>query len=484
MAPASLDERDYLRRLPLFAGLSDPDLLQLLEMARYQSLETGTMLMSQGDPGEEMFVVLDGELNVTRREGGVENLIAKRGPGEVVGELALLELAPRSASVRATSPVKLLAIDREAFNTLLSCSASAGAAILKTVVGRLRDTEAMLMQREKLAALGTMAAGLAHELNNPAAALKRSSGELRNAQLARDQAAVALFGRPLGGGELAAALGLGRLTADRAAARGESSARFLPDADQEDEVLSLLEALGAGRPWETAPALAEDGWTRSELEGLLASFEPDNRRYAAEWLAADASCRTLLDEIALSTAAISALVGAVKEYSYMDRAPFNEVDVHDGLEKTLTILKHRLKGIEVLRRYDRGLTRIEAHGSELNQVWTNLIDNAIGAMAGSGVLTLRTYGDGERVTVEIQDSGPGIPEQTVARLFEPFFTTKPLGQGTGLGLHITWNVVVLRHGGQIAVSSAPGSTIFKVTLPRTAGQATTAAEASGEGEPP
>ncbi len=479
MAAMGVEEREHLRRLPLFSGLSAEDLDQLLGMARRLDLRPGATLMTEGEAGEEMFLVLDGELEVSKRQRGVEDLVAKRGAGEVVGEMAVLEMVPRSATVRAISAARLLVIDRSAFNQLLSCSASAGAAILRTVVARLRDTEAVLMQREKLAALGTMAAGLAHELNNPAAALKRSSAELKGALEARDRAAAALLGPGLAQAELAAMSRLAELTAARMAGRGQAGAGS-SDPGREDRLLALLEGLGIGRAWEATAALAEAGWDRTELEPELTAFAAEHRAALLSWLAADASCRALLDEINIGTSAISALVGAVKEYSYMDRAPFNVVDVHDGLESTLTILRHRLGAVEVARDYDRSLPRIEAHGSELNQVWTNLIDNALGAMGGAGVLRVGTRGNGDQVTVEIEDSGPGIDEATLPRLFEPFFTTKAVGEGTGLGLHIVWNVVVLRHGGQLAVSSSPGSTVFKVTLPRVqAGKA-----GAGDGSPP
>lgn len=463
-------QKESLRRLPLFEGLEESDLDGLLAAARVLVLEPGQTLLREGDPGDEMYVVLEGDLEVSRRHGKVENVVAHRTAREVVGEMALLEQAPRSATVRAATQTRLLGVSREAFDALLSCSPTARSNILRTVVGRLRSMESAFMQREKVAALGTMAAGLAHELNNPAAALKRSGEELRGSMDRRDLAFRNLFGAPLTADERALALDLSLRTSERELARtaaaGALDARS-PDPALEEALEGVLSSYGVQRPWDAAASLSDGGWSVEAVERLLNGFSERHRSLVLAWLAADATCRSLLQEIRNSSVAISTLVGAVKQYAYMDRALVNDVDVHAGLNNTLVMLKHKLKhGIDVVRDFDAALPAIEAHGSELNQVWTNLIDNAAAAMGGSGTLTLRTRHDGDQVVVEIMDSGPGIPADALPHLFEPFFTTKEVGEGTGLGLYIAWNVVVQNHGGELTVESAPGSTTFRVTLPR------------------
>lgn len=453
--------RDYLRRLPLFEGLAEDDLERLLGMARERELAAGEVLIREGDEGDEMYVILEGELAVSQRDGSVERPLAKRVKGEVVGEMSVLDLAARTATVKASTPARLLVIDRAAFGSLLACSVDVGTSILKTVMGRLRGMEAVLMQREKLAALGTMAAGLAHELNNPAAALRRSSAELEGVRIARERAVAALFDCGLSDQEMAEVLALSENP--KAPRAGWSSV----DDDEVDALTDELRSLGVERPWEAAPALLEGGWTRAALNAVVEGFEPSKRAAVVAWLAAGAASRSVIEEIQSAATAISDLVGSVKEYAYMDRAAVAIVDVHAGLENTLRMLRHKLKGgVTVVREFAAGSLEIEALGSELNQVWTNLIDNAVAAMQGAGTLTLTTRDEGEQVAVEITDTGPGIPAAVVPRLFEPFFTTKGVGEGNGLGLYIAWDVVVQRHGGRIKVDSQPLRTTFTVTLPR------------------
>jgi signal transduction histidine kinase len=226
-----------------------------------------------------------------------------------------------------------------------------------------------------------------------------------------------------------------------------------------------MEGIGIEDSWELAPGLAMVVWAPDDLAGLREAFEPDNLRIIVRWMATGCIAYALLDEIAMGTDRMSEIVRSVKAYSYLDQGPVQQVDVHQGLEDTLVILRHKLKdGVQIRRQYDPALPMIEAHGGELNQVWTNILDNAVDALQGKGEIIIRTRAEGERVIVEIQDNGPGIPVEIQRRIFEPFYTTKPPGLGTGLGLHIAYTVVN-NHGGRIDLSSKPGETCFQVSLP-------------------
>ena len=425
---------ERLRATPLFGGLDDALLHRLVEMAEIMDLPAGAMLIREGEQADALYVVLSGEMDVTKRSGRSDIPVAHVGPGALQGELAALEGGRRLASVMATEPAEVLRIPVSAVRELLGAGPDVALAVIRTAVSRLRGMESMLREREKLAGLGTLAAGLAHELNNPAAAAMRAIDGLADAVAqAESHPHPTPPPRPPAGALPP------RSTLDR--------------ADRIDEIARMT------ADDEAASALVDAGWTGEALRELPAEVLP--------WLAADASVHVLLDELRMAVGRISEIVGAVKGYAYLDQAPVQRVDVRSGLEQTLVILRHRLRdGVAVVRELDEDLPEIEAFGSELNQVWTNLVDNAIDAMDGRGTLTLRAERDpeGDGVRVTICDSGPGIPEEIRPRLFEPFYTTKPPGKGTGLGLHISHNVVG-RHGGRIEVSSEPGSTCFIVSLP-------------------
>ncbi len=466
--PMGSDEatrRDYLRRVPLFAALDDDHLGDLLARADEIDVPAGHVLFREGDEGDNLYVVLAGELVISKRVREVDDPIAYRGPGEVVGEMALVNGRPRTATVRADVDSRLLRLGQRAFRDLLGSSPEAAAAIVGCMATRIEEDQANRAREERLMALGTMAAGLAHELNNPASALARATASLAAAHEARDAAAVELFARDLAPSEREAVLRLGGLAKERAA-NAPQGPGHLPDPADEDELSDHLEALGLEAPWEAAPALLQAGWTLDALDEVLASFEPPNRAAAARWLAADAVARGLLAEIDLAAKAITEQVRAVKVSSHMDRAAFDVIDVHEGLESAIVMVKRKLgPGVTVVRDYDPDLPRIEAYPGELNQVWTNLIDNALDAMAGAGTLTLRTRSGEGQVTVEVGDTGPGIPPDVMPRLFQPYFTTKGVGEGTGLGLPLARKTVEQRHGGRITVRSEPGATVFRVTLP-------------------
>jgi signal transduction histidine kinase len=450
-----------LRKSPLFEGLSDEELQRLVDMAEPVYLNSGDILMKQGDAGDAAYVVIKGEFEIQKQSGQSVIKIDVRNPGDVVGEMALLSRASRTATVVAKTEGETLRIPAEAFEALLLSSSTAAMAVLRWVMARLAQNESLLHQQDKMAALGTLSAGLAHELNNPAAAAQRSASEL-NRNLVRLQAMTHQIEEMAFGEDQTEWL-------DKF--MQESSRRFsnpvkldaLERIDLVDQVQDWLGSQHVESAWEYAPAMVRFGWNIQELEKLKDSPLFDT---AIKWLGIGCLTVGLLSEIQETTGRISQIVRAMKSYTYLDQAPLLEVDVHEGLESTLVIMQHKLKrGVTVRREYSSELPRIEAYASELNQVWTNIIDNAVDAMNGNGEITIKTYSSNDHVIVEIMDNGPGVPEDIQTRIFEPFFTTKAPGQGTGLGLHISHDIVVNRHKGQLLVESQPGETKFKVKLP-------------------
>ncbi|MBI4732387.1 MAG: cyclic nucleotide-binding domain-containing protein [Chloroflexi bacterium] len=455
--------KDFLRRSELFAGLPDADLDWLLEQADSFSLAAGEVLLEEGMPGDAAFIVIDGELEVKKKSDTQNILIAIRAPGEVIGEMALLDHAPRMATVRAVRPSRLLKIRGDTFQQLLSQKPSAALAILHTVSKRLRQNEAILRQSEKMAALGTLTAGLAHELNNPVAAVRRSVDQLRSALAGWAKTSIDLDRCTLTAKQISVINDL------KIAIEARPAPDLEPDpllqSDREASLQSWLETIGLEDAWELSPTLVSCSWELDSLQKLEASFDLETLPLVVKWLAAGCAVYSLLDETRMASERVSEIVRSVKAYSYLDQAPIQEVDVHEGLENTLVILRHKTKeGVKIKREYDTSLPHIEAHGSELNQVWTNIIDNAIDAMDGKGELTLRTYPNDGKIVVEIEDAGCGIPTEIQDRIFEPFYTTKPPGKGTGLGLHIAYTIIN-NHYGQINVTSKPGMTRFQVALP-------------------
>ncbi len=456
------------RRLPLFADVPEEDLDRLYRAAEPISIRTDELLIEEGSLGNSLFVIVEGEFEVTKRAGEQELIITRRGPGEVLGEIALLDGQPRTATVRALADGRVLKVGEQAFYDLLASSPPATKAILHAVAARLRDIESTLMQHEKMAALGGLAAGIAHELNNPAAAVRRNADHLRES-LDEWQSAIAgvhALGRDDGHAER-----LRLLEAEMLRRAGRPL--FLDPllcSDREAELQAWLEEQSVAEAYELAPALVALGWDVDSLRELLGDLSPEPLAALLRWLGTGSSIYRLLDEVRRSAERISEVVVAVKQYSYLDQAPVQNVDVHNGLDNTLIILRHKIKsGVHVTRDYAPDLPPIEAYAGELNQVWTNLIDNAVDAMNGQGELTIRTYTRPGHVVVEILDSGPGIPPEVQAHLFEPFYTTKPMGKGTGLGLYMAYNTVQ-KHTGHIRVESRPGRTCFQVSLPLSLGR--------------
>jgi len=454
-----------LRKSPLFQGLSDEELQKLMDMAEPLSLRAGEVLIKQGEPGDAAYVVIDGDFEVQKQTGQSLIRIDVRNPGDVVGEMALLSRAPRNATLIAKRDGEVLRIPQEAFEQLLLSSTTAAMAVLHWVMSRLTQNESLLHQQEKMAALGTMSAGLAHELNNPSAAAQRSASQLKETQ----------------------ARWLNLTHQIEKAAFQENQVEWLDDFIQEtlqrfgsplkldtlekidlvDQLQTWLEANGIESAWELAPGMVSFGWNGESLEPLKEKLSPSLFNLSIQGLGTGCLMVGLLSEVQETTDRISQIVHAVKSYAYLDQAPLLEVDIHDGLESTLVIMQHKLKkGVTVRREYSTDLPRIEAYASELNQVWTNIIDNAVDALNGKGEIKIKTYTEDNRVVVEIADNGPGIPPDIQSRIFEPFFTTKAPGHGTGLGLHISHDIIANRHHGQLTVESKPGETKFRVILPK------------------
>ncbi len=455
---------DFLRAIPLFSGLDDYAVERLLAMSEELTLKPGDYLMHEGEIGDSMYIVSEGKFQVRKKTGDAEVVLAERGPSEVIGEMAVVDQAPRSASVMALTNARVMRIDQEMFMALLDWSPSSARAILKTFGQRLRSTNATLQQREKMASLGTLAAGIAHELNNPAAAVKRGASQLREDLTRLEELTIRLDGLDVPPAQSEALKNL-RAQIDENA-QSAQTLDAITRSDYETEIQDWLDAHNIPEPWEVAPRLVALGFTREKLEQWDSLFDETILPCVVEWAAARGASISLLSEISESAERISNIVKAMKEYSYLDQAPLQEIDIHDGLENTLTILRNKWKqGITINRNYTRNLPKIEAYASELNQVWTNIIDNAIDAMKGEGELTLCTYPEPDNLCVEICDNGPGIPPEIQSRIFEAFFTTKPVGKGTGLGLHISYNIIVLKHHGRITVESKPGYTCFKIALP-------------------
>jgi signal transduction histidine kinase len=459
----SQNDHDLLRRVPLFAELSEEDLARITHRCEPLELAPGEVLATEGEPGDALFVIVSGELRVVKRSRESEVAIATLGQGEIVGEMAIFESQPRNATVRAATAARVIRFDRDQILPILRTRPTATLSMLRTLMGRLRNTESMLREREKLAALGTLSAGLAHELNNPAAAVQRSAALLREA-LDTWAATTSALGTVADTPERAASIAA---LASEVARHAATSTPLDPlDAsDRAWELESFLADRGVDDAGDLAQSLVTGGWDRGHLERIEAEFPGDGLGKVVAWIGAGSAVNALVDEVGTGARRISEIVKAVKEYSFMDQAPVGRVDVRAGLENTLVILRAKLKaGITVVKDYQPDLPEIDAYGSELNQVWTNILDNAIDAMGGQGEIRIRAFQRDTNVVVEICDNGPGMPAAVRDRIFEPFYTTKPPGSGTGLGLHISHNVVA-RHRGEIIVRSKPGETCFEVCLP-------------------
>jgi len=460
---------ELLKKSALLSGLPDQQLDLLVKNGECLFLEAGKILITENQFQDALYVILDGDFEILKRVGDTNVVLAIQSCGQILGEMSLIANVPPTATVRALCRSQVLKISREIFERNILGNPTVAQVLLRTVMLRLRNTEAMLGQHQKMDSLATLTAGLAHELNNPAAAARRSAGQLRqtiNDWLNSRSGLDALNLEP----RLNEAV-LNRLRDDIAEHDHlEMVQDPLDRSDRESEVENWLSEHGMQVAWECAPIFVSFGWNPDSLETWCAEFNNHEIPIILHWLATGYIVHNLLDEINQSTERVSEIVAAVKSYTYLDQAPRKVVDIHDGLENTLAILQHKFKPeITLLRDYDRSIPRVEVYASELNQVWTKLIDNALDAISNGGLLRLITRQQEGNVIVEIDDNGPGFPTSVLQHLFEPFVTTKEPGQGAGLGLHIAYNIIQ-KHHGQIEVDSQPGDTRVVVSLPMTNSQ--------------
>ncbi len=453
-------EKSELLRVPVFVDLPDDQIAWFLSEVQELRLQAGETYLRQGDPADSMFVVLEGQLQA-RGELGGETIIVSNKPGDVTGVLPFSRMKQATVTGRAVTESRLLRFPASLFPELVQKMPELTKRLVGVMSDRIREVTRIEQQRDRLASLGKLSAGLAHELNNPASAAKRATSQLRTI-LRRIKDASHELGRR----ELTSAQ---KSEIEKLEASFTQQDVVPPDAltiaDLEDQIDSLLRSHGQNDLWQLAAGLARRNIKPEVLESLFATLEADTARAALVRIAASVEVAALLNEIESSTSRISDLVRAIKEYTYMDQGPVQNVDIVKSLETTLTILNHKLKhGVAVQRDYQRVPFLVNSFGSELNQVWTNLIDNAIDAMGGKGELRVRTYREDTCVVVEIGDNGPGISPGVKPHIFEPFFTTKGVGEGTGLGLD-TVQRIVKKHRGNIQVNSKPGDTRFQVWLP-------------------
>jgi signal transduction histidine kinase len=454
---------DELRSLSVFSGLTDGQVAELAEGSTEVRIEPGIELFREGEHADFWWVLIEGTIDLLRHVGRDDSVVGRMDvPGRWAGGFRAWDTdGVYLATGRGATSGRVLRVPAEVLRDRVEAWFPLGRHLIQGLYGTARSIEAMARQRESLITLGTLAAGLAHEINNPASAATRAVDALDDtcqtllsslSRLASDEISARQF----------AALDALRREIEPTAAAGDP----LLLADQEEALSAWLTSHGIANEWAIAEPLAAAGVDVAWCERVAALLAGPALEPGLEWVASTLSATSLLSEVRESTRRISGLVGAIKSYSQMDRASMQQIDVTEGLESTLVMLGHKLRdGVTVVRDYGAGVPRVEAHAGELNQVWTNLIDNAIDAMDGAGTLRLVTRAEGDDVVIEVCDTGPGMTPEVAARAFEAFFTTKDVGKGTGLGLDIARRIVVQRHGGSITVDSRPGETVLRVRIP-------------------
>ena len=460
-----------LRTLFLFEDLQDEQLQWLVEHGHVENYRAGTDIATEGQPAEWFYILLSGAIMLSQRVRG-DDVEITRGdqPGVYAGAtqfyLGNQVSQVYTTSIRTTADSAVLALPAADFAEVFRQWYPMATHLLQGMFVGLRNADELVGQRERLLSLGKLTAGLTHELNNPAAAAGRATVALRERVAGMRHKLAVLAGSELRADELKHLTAIQEEIVERMSTVPELSP--LQASDLEDRLTDWLDDNGALSGWEIAPTFVAGGVGVDDLQRIADALGARYLDGALRWLAYTVETETLLGEIENATGRISALVGAAKQYSQMDRSSHQSVDVHDGLNSTLIMLSRKIGDqVKVVKDYDCSLPKIPAYAAELNQVWTNLIDNAVDAMHRCGTLTLRTARDGEQLLVEIRDTGSGVPDNMHQQIFEPFFTTKPVGEGTGLGLDVSWRIVVNRHGGSMRVISEPGDTRFQVRLPLT-----------------
>jgi signal transduction histidine kinase len=466
MQPATCSA-DELRALFLFEKLSDSQLAWLCREGRVQVFPPGPVY-AEGDPATCFYVLLSGTL-VLSRKVGADDVETNRtsAPGVYSGAFTayLGDRVPQiyQTSMRVTEPSRFFVLEADTFARMMAEWFPMAVHLLEGAFFGVQNAQRLVQQRERLLALGSLSAGLTHELNNPAAAAVRATAALRERVAGmRHKLGIIAAGR-----YEPATLETLIKQQERAAEQVAKAPTLSPieAADREDAVADWLDSHGIGGGWSLAPVFVQAGLDAGWLDQIAACVDEATLDGAVRWLNYTVETELLMNEIEDSTTRVTTLVGAARQYSQLDRAPYQVIDIHDLLSSTLLMMSVKLGGITVVKQYDKTLPKIPAYAAELNQVWTNLIDNAAQAMNGTGTLTITTKRDDDYVLVEIGDTGPGIPLDIQKRIFEPFFTTKPVGEGTGLGLDIAWRIVVNKHHGDLGVESVPGDTRFQVRLP-------------------
>ncbi|MFD4549748.1 ATP-binding protein [Streptomyces sp. NPDC058467] len=459
-----------LSTLFLFEKLDADQLDRLCREGRVEVFEPGPVY-TEGDPATCFFVLLEGTIVMSRRVGGDDVEISRssqRGvyAGAMQAYLAGADQARYKGSARVTEPSRFFVLPAETFSAILRDWFPMAVHLLEGMFFGSQNTQRAIGQRERLLALGSLSAGLTHELNNPAAAAVRATSALRERVAKMRQKLGAIAAGPYKRHTLEILVEIQERTAEKVAKATPLTP--LEASDREDALADWLDDHDVAGGWQLAPTFVQAGLDTDWLDQVAAAVDEETLQGAVHWLNYTVETELLMNEIEDSTTRISHLVGAAKQYSQLDRAPYQVADVHELLDSTLLMLSGKMgPGVKVVKEYDRTLPKIPSYPSELNQVWTNLIDNAVSAMGGEGTLTVRTALDHDNLLIEFRDTGPGVPVEIRDRIFDPFFTTKPVGEGTGLGLDISWRIVANKHHGSIHVESVPGDTRFQVRLPLT-----------------